>query len=154
MSVFAILKEEQRMRRFKLFVLLRLQMSRWLESKHIRPWLVRKAGIVIGDHAHIGANVTFDNWSADCFEFGHHVTITMNTVLLTHGMVRQPDGSYQSKVGKLTIGNHVFIGANSVIAHPLTIGDNVVIGAGSVVTKDVPSNVVVAGAPARIIRTL
>ncbi len=36
----------------------------------------------------------------------------------------------------------------------VTIGDNVVVGAGAVVTKDVPSNVMVAGNPARVIKTL
>ena len=46
------------------------------------------------------------------------------------------------------------IGSNTCIIGEVTIGDNVIIGAGSVVVKDVPSNVVVAGNPARIIRHL
>lgn len=52
------------------------------------------------------------------------------------------------------IGNNVTVGANAVIIGDITIGDNVIIGAGSVVVKDVPSNSVVAGNPAKIIRTL
>ena len=52
------------------------------------------------------------------------------------------------------IGANVTVGANVVIIGDITIGDNVVIGAGSVVVKDVPSNVVVAGNPAKIIRSL
>lgn len=51
------------------------------------------------------------------------------------------------------LGNNVDIGANSVIIGPITIGDNVIIGAGSVIVKDVPSNVVVVGNPARILST-
>lgn len=51
-----------------------------------------------------------------------------------------------------TIGDNVNIGSNTCIIGEITIGDNVVIGAGSVVVKDVPSNVVIAGNPARIIR--
>ena len=43
------------------------------------------------------------------------------------------------------------IGSNSCIIGHVTIGDNVIIGAGSIVVKDVPSNVVVAGNPAKII---
>ena len=50
------------------------------------------------------------------------------------------------------IGDNVTIYANAVVAGGITIGDNVVIGAGSVVLKDVPSDVCVAGNPARIIR--
>lgn len=53
-----------------------------------------------------------------------------------------------------TIGNHVSIGANVSILGDITIGDNVVIGAGSVVVKDVPSNCVIAGNPAKILRYL
>lgn len=52
------------------------------------------------------------------------------------------------------IGNNVTVGANVVIIGEITIGDNVIIGAGSVVVKDVPSNCIIAGNPARIIRSL
>ena len=44
------------------------------------------------------------------------------------------------------------IGANSVILPGITIGENAMIGAGSVVTKDVPTNSIVAGNPARVIK--
>lgn len=53
-----------------------------------------------------------------------------------------------------TIGHNVWIGGNAVILPGVTIGDNVVVGAGSVVTRDVPSDCVVAGNPARIIKRL
>lgn len=52
----------------------------------------------------------------------------------------------------ITIGNSVWIGGNVTIVPGVTIGDNVVIGAGSVVTKDIPSNVVAVGNPAKIIK--
>ncbi|WP_205527081.1 serine acetyltransferase [Hanstruepera ponticola] len=52
------------------------------------------------------------------------------------------------------IGNNVTVGAQVVIIGDIVIGDNVSIGAGSVVVKDVPSNCVIAGNPAQIIRTL
>lgn len=51
-----------------------------------------------------------------------------------------------------TIGENVNIGAGCIIIGNITIGNNVIIGAGSVVVKDVPSNCVIAGNPARIIR--
>lgn len=53
-----------------------------------------------------------------------------------------------------TIGNDVTVGANVVIIGNITIGDNVVIGAGAVVVKDVPSNCVIAGNPAKIIKQI
>lgn len=51
------------------------------------------------------------------------------------------------------IGNNVYVGTGAKILGDLTVGDDVVIGANAVVTKDVPSNCVIAGIPARVIRT-
>ena len=59
-----------------------------------------------------------------------------------------------TKIGRVTIGDNVFIGAESVVLPGVTIGNNVIIGANSTVTHDVPDNTVVAGSPARIICTL
>lgn len=52
------------------------------------------------------------------------------------------------------IGNRVWIGGGVHIDHGVTIGDNTIIGAGSVITRDIPANVVAAGAPCRVIRTI
>lgn len=61
----------------------------------------------------------------------------------------------QLEFGKpIKIGNNVWIGGNSVINPGVSIGDNVVIGAGSIVTKDVPTGVVAAGNPARVLREI
>lgn len=51
------------------------------------------------------------------------------------------------------IGENVYIGAGAKILGPITIGDNCVIGAGAVVLKDIPANSVVAGVPAKIIKS-
>lgn len=56
--------------------------------------------------------------------------------------------------GPITIGKNCFIGCRSTILANVHIGDNVIIGAGSVVNKDIPSNVVAAGVPCRVICTL
>ena len=52
------------------------------------------------------------------------------------------------------IGSNVEFGVGAKVMGPVVIGDNVIIGANAVVTKDVPSNSVVAGIPARVIRSL
>lgn len=54
----------------------------------------------------------------------------------------------------IIIGDDVFIGARCIITKGVTIGNGAVIGAGSVVTHDVPSNTIVAGNPARIVRKI
>ena len=66
------------------------------------------------------------------------------------GMVKEN----KNPLYELEIGNDVWIGGNSVINPGVTIGDNVVIGSGSVVTKDIPSGVVAAGVPCRVIRKI
>ena len=57
-------------------------------------------------------------------------------------------------VAKITIGENAFVAARAFILPGVTVGTRAVIGAGSVVTKDVPDHTVVAGNPARPIRTV
>lgn len=64
--------------------------------------------------------------------------------------VQRGEGVSTSKA--ITIGDDVWIGANSVVCGGVTIGNGTVIGAGSVVTKDIPSGVVAAGNPCRVLR--
>lgn len=51
------------------------------------------------------------------------------------------------------IGKKCFIGANAIIMPGVTINDEVIVGAGAIVTKNVPSNSIVAGNPAKVIKT-
>lgn len=55
---------------------------------------------------------------------------------------------------KVKIGSNVWIGGSTVLNPGVTIGDSVVVGSGSVVTKDIPSNVIAAGNPCRVIRKI
>lgn len=57
-------------------------------------------------------------------------------------------------VKPITVGDNVWFGGNVVVVPGVTIGSNVVIGAGSVVVKDIPSNVVAAGNPCRVIKDI
>jgi acetyltransferase-like isoleucine patch superfamily enzyme len=58
------------------------------------------------------------------------------------------------KVDHTIVKKGASIGSGTTILCNVTIGENAIIGAGSVVTKDVPPNTIVAGNPARILRTI
>lgn len=57
-------------------------------------------------------------------------------------------------MGCIKVGNNCFIGHSVIILPGVTIGDNVIIGAGSIVTRDIPSDSVVAGIPAKVVCSL
>ena len=86
-------------------------------------------------------------------EIGDNVTMAPRVHVLCHDASTKGFLGY-TKIGRVTIGNDVFIGAESVILPGVTIGNRVIIGANSTVTHDVPDGIVVAGSPARVICTL
>ena len=52
------------------------------------------------------------------------------------------------------IGDNVWVGGGVHMDYGITIGDNTIIGAGSVITRDIPANVVAAGVPCKVIRSI
>lgn len=112
----------------------------------------------------IGNNVQFYGMKPGMFStepwlitLGDNVHITSGCQFITHDggalVLRQfqPDLEVTDRI---TVGNNVYIGMNSMIMPGVQIGDNVVVGAGSVVTKSLASNAVYAGVPARQIKSL
>jgi acetyltransferase-like isoleucine patch superfamily enzyme len=88
---------------------------------------------------------------------GDHVTVTSGVRFVTHdGGVWVFRAQYPDidAFGPVRVGNNVFLGFNCLIMPSVTIGDNCVVGAGSIVTKSIASDSVVAGCPARPIRTI
>lgn len=84
---------------------------------------------------------------------GDNVTMAPRVHILCHDASTKQFLNY-TKIGRVNIGNNVFIGAESVVLPGVTIGDNVIIGANSTVTHDIPANSVAVGSPARVICTL
>lgn len=125
-----------------------------------RPWLEPPF------HCDYGSNITVgDDFYANCnltildvgkVTIGSHAFIAPNVSIYTAGHPVHPESrnsGYEYGI-PVTIGNNVWLGGNTVVLPGITIGDNVVIGAGSVVTKDIPSNVIAAGNPCRVIRQI
>ena len=86
-------------------------------------------------------------------EIGNNVTMAPRVHILAHDASTKTFLNY-TKIGRVTIGDNVFIGAETVVLPGVDIGSNVIIGANSTVTHNVPDNTVVAGSPAKVICTL
>lgn len=92
-----------------------------------------------------------------------HVEIGDGAILSSQVVILSSTHDYRSNTAipyggedvlrPVKIGKAVWIGYGSMILPGVTIGDGAVVGAGSVVTKDIPKGAVVAGSPARVIRT-
>ena len=91
-------------------------------------------------------------------KIGDYCKITSGVIILTHdysrSVLRRAYGDIIGEGRETIIGDNVFIGMNSIILMGSKIGSNVIIGAGSVVSGEIPDNVVVAGNPAKMIRSL
>ena len=110
-------------------------------------------GVKIGEDTFISLWAKIDTQFGS-INIGDGVHITNGCVLLAHdGAIKQIDPKVDAR-GEIIIGNNVFIGVNSVILMNVQIGEGSVIGAGSIVNKDIPAYSLVAGNPARVIRTL
>ncbi len=95
-------------------------------------------GVHIEDNVFVGHNVTFIN---DLYP-----------------RATNPDGSMQTEddweLVETFVKKGASIGSSATILAGVTIGENAIVGAGAVVTKDVPPNTVVAGVPAKVIKTI
>lgn len=107
-----------------------------------------KMGMKVGKNFKRLHGVILDPAHCWLIEIGDNVTIAPRVHILAHDASTCSYLGY-AKIGRVTIGNNVFIGAESVILPNTQIGDNVIIGANSTVTKNLESGNVYAGNPVR-----
>jgi acetyltransferase-like isoleucine patch superfamily enzyme len=140
-------------------------------------YLARKTGLSIWDHGTLdvagefliysGCQIVVDkdakldlgsgyinsNSTISCFgniKIGHDVAIAENVTIRdsdNHSIV-----GGKSQTAPIIIGDHVWIGLNTIILKGVTIGDGSIIAAGSLVNKSIPPNCLAAGVPAKVIR--
>lgn len=102
-------------------------------------------GMDISYSARVSFGAKLDKTNPKGIHIGEESYIASGAIVFTHDFSK-------GKYFDTHIGRKCFIGANSLIMGGVHISDNVIVGAGSIVTKDVPSNCIVAGNPARVIR--
>lgn len=112
-----------------------------------------KMGLKVGKNFGRLNGVILDPSHCWLITIGDNVTLAPRVHILAHDASTKSFLNY-TKIGRVNIGNNVFIGAESVVLPNVNIGDNVIIGANSTVTKDIPSNSVYAGNPARFMCTV
>ena len=109
-------------------------------------------GMVIGKNFHCLQGTILDPAHCWLIEIGDDVTLAPGVHILCHDASTKNYLGY-TKIGRVTIGNGVFIGAHSTILPGVTIGNNVIVGANSTVTSDIPDGMVYAGTPAKMLCT-
>ncbi|MBI4470776.1 MAG: acyltransferase [Acidobacteria bacterium] len=111
--------------------------------------------LAVGDRCHIGKDVFID--LAERVTLEDRVTISMRATLLTHFDVGQSplkDQGQVPSVSPIVVRTGAYIGAGAIILAGVEIGSCAMVAAGAVVTRDVPAQCLVAGVPARVLRSL
>lgn len=113
----------------------------------------QKNGLKIGKNLHCAPSVFIDPSHCFLISIGDNCTFTSKVHILAHDASTKAYLGY-TKIGKVTIGNRVFLGVGTIVLPGVSIGDDVIIGAGSVVTKSIPPKEVWAGNPAKKVCSL
>lgn len=121
----------------------------------LRVTMQRCRGVRIGNHVHIGPGCTID------FPYPYFVTIedgvslAGNVYVLAHNTPTEYHAANaESFVAPTTIRRNAWIGINVTVMPGVEIGEGAIVATGSIVTKDVEPHTMVAGVPARTVKTL
>jgi acetyltransferase-like isoleucine patch superfamily enzyme len=104
----------------------------------------QKMGVQIGRMVRLLGKI--DGMNPHLVSIGDYSVVGTNSALLAHCPIR---GALPCRIGRF-----VYISYGAIILPGVTVGDHCLIGAGAVVTKDVPEGSVVAGNPARVLRSM
>jgi acetyltransferase-like isoleucine patch superfamily enzyme len=131
-----------------------LELGRWSWIGHRCKIRCHEGTVSLGAKSVMGQECTISAFQH--VSIGRECVIADRVMLIDfdHGVVEvdrpiRLQGIYKRDVN---VGNNVWIGYGACILRGVTIGDNAIVGTSAVVTRDVPSNAVVAGIPARVIR--
>lgn len=120
-----------------------------IEARGVNSQIIIEEGTSINNNFSIIANETLIKIGKNC-AIGFNFNCADSDF---HGLkIKDRNNPYEIKNKPIKIGNDVFIGNDVTILKGVTIGDGCVIGAGSVVTKDISTNTIACGNPAKFIR--
>lgn len=115
---------------------------------YARTWYYRTVyGMDIAKDVRLSFKSRIDKTNPKGLSIGEKTMVTFDAIVLSH------DYASRRHAARTVIGTHCFIGCGSIILPNVTVGNHVIVAAGSVVTTDVPDNCIVAGNPAKVIKT-
>lgn len=120
--------------------------------RKMRAFFLKRKGYDVKFSTIIEGTVLLDKLYPEGIHIGENTLVAGGAVILSHDHCKRV-GNNQPYLVDTYIGRNCFIAVNAIVLPGVRIGDEVIVGAGAVVTKDVPSNCVVAGNPAKVIRT-
>jgi len=103
----------------------------------------------IGNECNISWRATLDRANPRGVHIGDYSRVMLEALIISHDYSR---GLHTSMWTDTYIGHHCVIGGRAIILPGVSIGNHVFVAAGSVVTKNIPDHCMVAGNPARIVR--
>ena len=133
--------------------------KRWFKLIPVNIHLnkAKRRGLTIGKNFVIYSRIDFGS-EPYLISIGDNVRLSIGCMFVTHDggtwVLNNFDGKKRDVFGKIIIGNNVHIGPYTIIMPGVKIGDNVVIGCSSLVTRDIPSNSVAFGSPAKVFETI
>lgn len=138
---------------------------RWLGAHHpdnrTRKVFFTMTGVHIGEGTNVTPGLIVNDGYSGLVSIGNRVSIATNVTLVADSnpnnslLVAEPHvRAHLIKTAPVVIEDDVWLGTNAVVLPGVRVGRGAVVGAGAVVTRDVPPFTVVAGVPARAIRTL
>lgn len=123
----------------------------WSNINRAKIFVDKGAKLLVGNNSRInGAHLSVSTQMI----IGNNVRIAPYSIIIDNDYHDVNDVSREGKKSPITIGDNVWIAMSSIVLRGVTIGEGSVVATGSVVTKDVPPYSIVAGVPAKVIKTL
>ena len=134
--------------------------------RHNKLFCFGKGKLTIGDYSYLGDNTQID--AAEGVMVGNYCMLSNRVMIQDHtshpvspkkrrqqliDLQKKPTDVYDTVIKRVKIEDNVWIGMDALILKGVTIGKNSIVGARAVVTKNVPPNSIVAGNPARVVKT-